>query len=129
MKEPEDPILPENSSASPQSAKKKIVVSRRATPTSSKGPVVVRRSSKGTKSVQASTSFTTTHRTVIKSPTSKAPVRKQLGEPDFKNSIVSRDAAEFSRKPKGTSIGQRLFFDAAIAVVALSFMLLTFLHL
>ena len=76
----------------------------------------------------------------ISTTKSKSPVRQQHprttvssaprhGRPDFSSSIITEPSQLTARKNTAPSIQQRVFFDAAIAVVSLSFMVLTLLHL
>jgi len=61
------------------------------------------------------------------SVTAKRTARQgqKMGNPDFSQSIISKEKAEqIYRKPR-ISMTQRLFFDASIALVAVTFMVLS----
>ena len=57
---------------------------------------------------------------VIRKPVSR------IGQPDFSKSIITPDSSGLIRKKRPVPMAQRLFFDAAIAVVTFVFTLMMF---
>jgi hypothetical protein len=59
----------------------------------------------------------------------RKPTEPRIGNPDFSSSIISHKERPHMRKRTHVSMGQLIFFDASIALIALSFMILVIVRL
>jgi len=66
---------------------------------------------------------------VVRVARKERPATQRLGEPDFSRSIITGNQLNEQRRRHESSPAQKLFFDAAIAVVSISFMILTLVNL
>ena len=117
-------------------ARKKTVVSHSSATETTRAhpkPVVIRKASgSGQKSLRVSRTVSRKSAKVISKPGHCKEAKKPMirhGQPDFSSSIFTETSISQSRKKSTPSIQQRLFFDTAIAVVSISFMVLTLLRL
>jgi len=133
---PEESNQTSGNETTERGVRKKIVVSKSSVSGVSraqKPPVVVRKSKTSVKTTpRLKRAVPRKSVTVATNPDQAKVLRKpvkRLGQPDFSSSIIAHEPSEGrTRRHKSSSLQQRLFFDAAIAVVTLSFMVLTLLH-
>ncbi len=133
MNPSEEPSRSPESQDGLQRKVRKVIVAKSALAGKRNHPVMVRRSSgktsptasksQASSSVSLSGTNSTSHTRVIRRS------HTRLGEPDFSQNIITGRSTESIRDRREASMAQKLFFDAAIAVVALSFMVLTIVHL
>lgn len=122
--------------AAKKGVREKVVVSKSSAPgapRSPQRPVVIRKNpGSGQAPLRVTRNISRKSGSVTSSQNQPKVARKPItrhGKPNFSSSIITDSSAGQNRKRESSSMQQRLFFDAAIAVVALSFMVLTFLHL